>query len=173
MSGRYPLSQPSESFQAGHKSLSGRHGTAMLLAKGNGYAQSFAPVALSDQVSENLRKTIVSNYELIDLAYFQRKEGSLEKSTNISHVCGKEAAPKTLRPLISAYDSSGELAETSRVRVMRSMLKSTGYVCRSSLGLADSKSFQLFGACSPCGSRVGVESLWAGRELDETDRQAF
>ncbi|HBB89031.1 MAG TPA: Alw26I/Eco31I/Esp3I family type II restriction adenine-specific DNA-methyltransferase [Blastocatellia bacterium] len=177
ISHQYPLSQPSRKFSGWGTNLS-RVGTeaAMLLVRKEGICAVVSPLSLfADQVSENLRRTIVSNYELTDLAYFPA-EGRFFKKVDQPSVTfvAKKRPPQRLCPVISVYNSSGELADARRVRLTRKMVKSTGYCLPLQLGAGG---FEILSAFSNLPRLAELESnpdsLWAGRELDETDRHAF
>jgi Alw26I/Eco31I/Esp3I family type II restriction m6 adenine DNA methyltransferase len=177
LSQSYPLSQPNRKFSGWGTNLS-RVGTeaAMRLVKKEGLCAVVSPLSLfADQVSENLRRTIVSDYELKDLAYFPA-EGRFFKNVDQPAVTfvAKKRHPQRLRPLISAYNSSGELAVRSRVVVRRSLVKSTGYCLPLQLGPGGFEILSFFRELPRLADlESSPESLWVGRELDETDRQAF
>lgn len=177
LSHSYPLSQPNRKFSGWGTNLS-RVGTevAMLLVKKEGLCAIVSPLSLfADQVSENLRRTIVSSYELTDMAYFPA-EGRFFKKVDQPSVTfvAKKRHPQRLHPVISVYNSSGELAKSSPVRITRAMVKSTGYCLPLQLGPSGFEilpSFRDLPRVTDLES--SPESLWAGRELDETDRHAF
>lgn len=177
LSHSYPLSQPVRKFSGWGTNLS-RVGTeaAMLLVKKEGLCALVSPLSLfADQVSENLRRTIVSNYELTDLAYFPAEGRFFEKVDQpaVTFVA-KKRHPQRMRPFVSSYTSSGELAVRSRVVVTRSMVKSTGYCLPLQLGPSGFEILSSFRDLPRLADlESSPESLWAGRELDETDRQAF
>lgn len=174
----YPLSQPKRKFAGWGTNLS-RVGfeVCLRLARENALVGVVLPASiLADDQSVDLRKHLLIEHSIIDLAYYPAEAKQYEKadvpSITITAICKGQSLNSI--PLYSHRE--GKVDERTTININIHNLKKVGYVLPVSFGgnamellnkLASNfiKWNELESGLLPC--------LWAGREIDETGRSKW
>ncbi len=167
----YGTSMPAKRYSGWGVNLA-RCGTelAFRLARERGVVGIVSPATLlADQVSSGLRRWLISNFRVRDLAYFPA-EARLFKGVDqpSATVIATSDDPGGFAPLLTAYDRDCRPHSVLSLSVSRSRLEASGFAIPLQFGgdywelMARLESLPTFGDLERDGE------LWAGRELDET-----
>lgn len=170
----FPLSQPNRKFAGWGTNLS-RVGLELSrsLVRNNGHIAIVMPASfLADSQSAALRKTILSESRLTDVAYFP-SEARLFDGADVSTAAMliKKCRAKSLSVLLTRYGKSLSQESKELIRLSGDMLEQLDFMLPVAFGanVIDIQ-FKLVSSMSKWDEletrdRTG---LWAGREIDET-----
>jgi Alw26I/Eco31I/Esp3I family type II restriction m6 adenine DNA methyltransferase len=173
LSRAYPTSQPTRKF-AGWGTNLARVGIELSLriAREGGAVGVVSPASFfADDSSRALRRWLLAENELVDLAYFPaeaRLFGRADVST--ATFAARRSRPASLEPSLTMYGADLNVKSRGSVSLSREFLDSSGYLVPISLGHQAANTLGLFADLPTLGSIESREAtgLWAGRELDET-----
>lgn len=171
----YPTSLPTKRF-AGWGTNLARVGTevALTLTAEHGVCGVVSPSSLfADSNSERLRRWILDEFNLAEIAYFPA-EAKLFDSVDVPCVTlVADTHPRAAGSVrMVRFGASRQIIDNALVQPSSTWLQSGAYVLPVSLGptgvhiLESLSQLPLFGALED-------EVLWAGREIDETQRARF
>jgi Alw26I/Eco31I/Esp3I family type II restriction m6 adenine DNA methyltransferase len=175
----YRVSNPSRRFSGWGTNLA-RTGAELSLRLINegGVCGFVSPASLiADQRSEQLRNWIFTEHEVRDLAYYPAEARLFEKvdQPSITLVVLRTRRREDIPPVVSKYNAK---LEKSVVKIPLSEWKDLanhGYVVPLQFGaslIGQLKEWKTLPRVLDL-ERDALQPLWAGRELDETDRQRY
>jgi Alw26I/Eco31I/Esp3I family type II restriction m6 adenine DNA methyltransferase len=175
----YPLSRPKSKFSGWGTNLA-RCGleVAFKLTSVHGICAVVSPASvLADQVSEKLRQWLFTQNSVLDIAYYAAEARLFEKVDQpaITLVGMRGTNTKLQIPTITTYDRFHESKAIVLTNDDWTCITKDAFVIPIQFGLstvtlrAKLTQFPEFGHLEGSGS----ESLWAGRELDETGHKEY
>lgn len=174
----YPLSQPRHKFSGWGTNLA-RCGTeaALRLASESGVTGIVSPASLlADQISEDLRRWLFSSYVISDIAYYpaEARLFPLVDQPSIAFVALPKRADETVSSTLVVYDSRGHRQSEATLPLSEQNITGT-FVLPIHFGLDGIKLLSKLESFPKFSSLEGKkhDSLWAGRELDETGHWRF
>lgn len=179
LSEAFPISQPTKKFSGWGTNLA-RVGTeiALRLCRNNlGICAQVSPASLlGDQVSKELREWLFSNFTPETIAFFPAEgrffQGVDQPIVTISARAGIRAE---IRLALRLFNRFGEVVTTRSFNICKSTLAAEQWTLPVQLGpealeaLDGLRSLPLFGELEG----PSTSDLWAGRELDETERARY
>lgn len=174
----YPVSQPLRKFSGWGTNLA-RCGAevALRLTAPGGVCGIVSPASLlADQMSEPLRDWIFQEHQVHDIAYYAAEARLFEYVDQASMtLVASPGAPTNHPPRISVYDRHRRMTTAPLSQKDWGELARAGYAFPSQFGLGLTGLLSKWRAFPRFQDLEGSErdSLWAGRELDETGYQRF
>lgn len=178
LSDLYPLSRPIRKFSGWGTNLarSGVELSLRLLSRGGVCGVVSPSSLLADQMSERLRHWIFKEYKINDIAYYAAEARLFDNVDQPSITLVAAASqPDEKVPTLTVYNRS--LGKTSLAIATNEWkgLNENGYILPLQFGLSlihMQSRWRRFPRFLDLEKKHGT-GLWAGRELDETDREGF
>jgi Alw26I/Eco31I/Esp3I family type II restriction m6 adenine DNA methyltransferase len=178
LSRAYSLSQPRRKF-AGWGTNLARVGieVSVRIAKMSGVVGVVSPASfLADDASSSLRRWLLLENELLDLAYFPA-EARLFGRADVPTATFVARRARTMRaePVLTMFHPDLTIRSQGRMALSRQFLESFQYLVPISPGHQAVGVLQRFSEFPSFGSLEDgtTDALWAGRELDETAVERF
>ncbi|MES1221418.1 MAG: Alw26I/Eco31I/Esp3I family type II restriction adenine-specific DNA-methyltransferase, partial [Bacteroidota bacterium] len=179
LTSHFPKAQPKKKFAGWGTNLS-RVGLELshLICKENGFVAIVIPASFfADDQSLTLRSEIVKCNELIDIAFFPAEAKLFAKADVNSATFIYRKSLLASSPLcISIYNKEVKLASSSYFNVEANFFTGKGNTIPISLNTGAIQVLNKITSNMPTWEdleRIGDDSLWAGRELDETGRLSW
>lgn len=175
----FPLSQPRRKFSGWGTNLS-RVGTevAMKLATADGIIAVVTPGSLfGDQNSDNLRAHLLTTYSLNNIDHYPAEARLFANvdSPTIGFLATNKTPKRGVTPRIRTFDKNVNIASDAVTRVRKSFLNRHGWCIPLGSGI-DGMHVLNFLSGHPQFrdlERNDRYTIWAGRELDETNHRRF
>jgi DNA (cytosine-5)-methyltransferase 1 len=176
ISRQYPLSQPLKKFAGWGTNLS-RVGLDLCLkiSKSSGYILVVLPVTFfADEQSINLRKDIFINRDVHDIACYPA-EAKLFKNADTSSstliFTNNHRKSNELNFKLSLYSKEATKYLSERISLPLSSFEKMGYIIPVNIGSTGIDLLRKFSEIYPSWGNIEkskTDTLWAGREVDET-----
>ncbi len=174
---QYPLSKPKRKFAGWGTNLS-RVGleASLLLTRPAGIVGAVLPASiLADEQSFVLRKHLLTEHALLDVAYFPAEQKHYESADveSVTIVAQVNSEPRSEVPFCTPRPGSSNSA-TSIFRLDKDSMESVDYVLPVALGTDTSEILEKIASRFPRWRDLeGGGAFWAGREVDETGSAAW
>lgn len=174
----YPLSQPKRKYSGWGTNLS-RCGTevALRLTATQGVCGLVSPVSLlADQMSEKLRRWVLREHIIHELAYYPAEARLFEKVDQASiTVVLSPGQSEQFSPLLSVYNREHKVQARNVLSLSWEEMEANGLILPIHFGESQIQLFNKFRNFPTFCELEGSEgkTLWAGRELDETGYKKY
>ena len=171
----YPTAQPARKFAGWGTNLSrvGFDVCRAILAQDGIMAIVMPASFMADDLSLVLRREVLEQYSVHQIAYFPA-EAKLYGSADVSTITIvlEPQRVKVVAPILTRFDKDLNVSSRRRMELSHSFLKKVGFVVPVSVGGDAIAVLERLASDHPAWSELeGADmlSLWAGREVDETD----
>jgi Alw26I/Eco31I/Esp3I family type II restriction m6 adenine DNA methyltransferase len=176
LANEYPISQPTRKFSGWGTNLA-RVGTelAAKLVRPNGVLGVVCPASLfGDQTSEPLRAWLFDHSRIVSVAFYPAEAKLFDKVDQSIIYFVAQVGPKTSSFKLNLYDGQGRLKECGELEIGAIRARTT-LTIPFQIGLKGMEITSRFSGLPAFGDVEGhsAASLWAGREIDETNRNRF
>ena len=174
----YPLSQPKRKFSGWGTNLA-RCGTevALRLTSGKGVCGLISPASLlADQMTEKLRRWVLSEHNIHEIAYYPAEARLFDKvdQSSITLVATPGKSTK-FSPLLTVFNKKCEVKNQNFLTLSWDEMEATELTLPVHFGAEQIQLFKKWRNLPTFGELEGNApmQLWAGRELDETRHQRY
>ncbi len=174
----YPLSQPKRKHSGWGTNLA-RCGTevALRLTAAQGVCGLVSPVSLlADQMTEKLRRWVLREHIVHELAYYPAEARLFDKVDQSSiTLVASPGQSYQLSPILSVYNRERQVQTSKILSLSWEELEANDLTLPIHFGESQLQLFNRFSNFPTFGELEGSysEALWAGRELDETGHKRF